>query len=89
MFVMHGPNGVDYHNENVFREIVPAERVVIAHVLDPLFALTISLRTENGKTRLFWDQEFETVEVADKVRAMCGPANEQNLDRMEAVLREG
>lgn len=89
VFVMHGPNGVDYHNENVFREIVPAERVVIAHVLDPLFALTISLRPENGKTRLFWDQEFETVEVADKVRAMCGPANEQNLDRMEAVLREG
>jgi len=86
IFVMHGPNGVDYHNENVFKEIVPAERVVIAHVLDPLFTLTISLLPENGKTRLLWEQAFETVEVAERVRAMCGPANEQNLDRMEAVL---
>ena len=29
VFTMHGPDGTDYPNENVFREIVPARRVVV------------------------------------------------------------
>lgn len=88
-FVMHGPNGVDYANENIFREIQPYSRIVIEHVLDPLFTLTITLTPRGDKTHLAWDQEFENPEVAAKVRQICDPANEQNLDRMEAVLAEG
>jgi uncharacterized protein YndB with AHSA1/START domain len=89
VFTMHGPNGADYHNENIFREIKPAERVVINHILEPVFTLTIMLHPENGKTRLRWNQAFEKAEVAERLRGMCVQANEQNLDRLEAVLREG
>lgn len=38
------------------------------------------------RTRLAWVQEFESPEAAAKLRALVGTANEQNLDRLEALL---
>jgi uncharacterized protein YndB with AHSA1/START domain len=86
VFVMHGPNGVNYPNENVFDEIHSNEKIVIRHIWDPHFTLTVTLAAQNGGTLLRWEQEFETVELAAKLRGMCQPANEENLDRLQTVL---
>jgi uncharacterized protein YndB with AHSA1/START domain len=86
VFVMHGPNGANYANESVFREILPDAKIVIDHVVQPLFRLTIRLSARGDKTHLAWEQVFESPEVAAKLRSICEPANEQNLDRLEAVL---
>ena len=87
-FVMHGPNGVDYPNENVFAEITPPTKVVIDHVVEPLFRLTITLEPSATGTRLHWSQAFKSADVAAKVEHIVVPANEQNLDRLTAeVLR--
>jgi uncharacterized protein YndB with AHSA1/START domain len=87
VFTMHGPNGANYHNENVFREIQPAARLVIEHVLDPWFTLTVTLTARGDRTHLSWVQEFQTPEIAASVRARAGTANEQVLDRLETLLR--
>src|SRR5580692_1162612 len=42
-FIMHAPNGANYPNENVFEEIESPGRVVIRHVSEPKFRLTIGL----------------------------------------------
>ena len=86
VFVMHGPNGIDYANECVFRVVRPDAEIVIEHVVEPWFTLTIKLIPEGSGTLLIWDQKFESAEVAGKVAAICGPANEQNLNRLEAEL---
>lgn len=86
LFVMHGPNGIDYSNECVFRIVRPDAEVVIEHVVEPRFVLTVRLKPHETGTLLTWDQEFETPEVAGKVAAICEPANEQNLNRLEAEL---
>ncbi len=86
VFVMHGPDGSNYPNECVFREIQSDARIVIEHVVAPWFTLTVTLTARGDQTLLAWVQEFESPEVADKVRAICEPANEQNLDRLEALL---
>ncbi|HEX8325105.1 MAG TPA: SRPBCC domain-containing protein [Tepidisphaeraceae bacterium] len=91
VFVMHGPNGADYPNESVFREIQPDTRIVIEHVFRPWFKLTVTLAERRGKadddqTHLVWVQAFESPEMAAKLRPIVGPANEQNLDRLEALL---
>jgi len=86
VFVMHGPNGADYPNESVFREIQPETRIVIEHVVEPWFTLTVTLAPRNGQTHLTWVQEFESPETADQLRHICEPANEQNLDRLQALL---
>jgi uncharacterized protein YndB with AHSA1/START domain len=86
VFVMHGPDGTNYANESVFREIQPDTRIVIEHVVKPWFRLTVSLTARGNQTHLAWDQEFESPEVAERLRPICEPANEQNLDRLQSLL---
>ena len=86
VFVMHSPNGTDYPNENVFREVQPDSKIVIEHIAKPWYRLTVTLTARGDKTHLAWVQEFESVEFAAKMRPICEPANEQNLDRLESLL---
>ena len=86
VFVMHGPNGADYPNESVFREIQPDTRIVIEHVVKPWYKLTVTLTARGDHTHMAWDQEFESPEVAAKMRPLSATANEQVLDRLQALL---
>lgn len=85
IFVMHGPDGQNYPNRCEFL-VTDADRIVIRHVVAPLFTLTVRLQAVAGGTRLTWAQAFDDPAVADALRAICEPANEQNLDRLAAVL---
>lgn len=86
VFVMHGPNGASYPNESVFREIQPDTRIVIEHVVKPWYMLTVTLTAHGDQTHLAWVQEFESPEVAARIRPLSKTANEQNLDRLESLL---
>ena len=86
VFVMHGPNGADYPNECTFREIRPDSRIVIEHVVKPWYLLTVTLTARGDRTHLAWVQEFESPEVAARMRTLSGTANVQVLDRLQALL---
>jgi uncharacterized protein YndB with AHSA1/START domain len=89
-FVMHGPDGTDYPNQNVFAQIAAPERVVVDHPSDTHhFVLTITLADEGGRTRVGWRQVFDTREHRDHVAPVVAAANEQNLDRLAALVRDG
>lgn len=88
VFVMHGPKGADYPNESVFREIQPGTRIVIEHIVKPWYRLTVVLTARGDGTHLAWDQEFESPEVAARIRPLAAAANEENLDRLRALLAE-
>jgi len=85
-FTMHGPNGVDYPNHSVFREIVAPECIVFDHVSGPKFRLIAILAEEEDKTRLVFRMLFETAAECAKVKGFASAANEQNFDRLEAHL---
>lgn len=88
VFTMHGPDGKNYPNESVFEEIISDEKIVIRHIVQPFFTLTVQISgTENG-SRVEWIQEFETEETAQKIANIVIPSNEQNLDRLTAELRK-
>ncbi len=84
LFTMHGPDGANYKNDSVFAEIERPARVVVQHVSEPRFRLTITLAPCPAGTRVGWLQEFENAEVAARVEHIVRPANEQNLDRLTA-----
>lgn len=86
-FVMHGPDGANYPNENVFVELDAPSKIVIQHVSQPRFLLTVTLTAHEAGTAVNWAQRFEDSAVAARVRHIVAPANEQNLDRLLAVLR--
>jgi uncharacterized protein YndB with AHSA1/START domain len=85
-FVMVGPDGACYPNQNVFTELDPASRVVIRHDGQPFFTLTVQLTQVTDGTHLQWQQVFDDVQIAQAVKAMVEPANEQNLNRLTRAL---
>jgi uncharacterized protein YndB with AHSA1/START domain len=85
--VMHGPDGTDYPNENVFAEIEPLKKVVVEHASNPAYRLAISLEPAAGGTTVTWAQTFADPEVARRIEPIVVPANQQNLDRLAAEVR--
>lgn len=87
-FVMHGPDGADYPNESVFVEVVPEQRVVFNHVSSPAFEMSITFSDHGPRTAVGWRQRFASADECRRIAAIAVPANEQNLDRLAALLRE-
>jgi uncharacterized protein YndB with AHSA1/START domain len=88
-FTMHGPNGVDYENLCVFKEIVESERIVLDH-LETVhrFLLSGIFTTVNDGTAIEFRQVFASADECNRIRSFVTEANEQNLDRLEAVLQK-
>ncbi|WP_230969861.1 SRPBCC domain-containing protein [Nitrogeniibacter aestuarii] len=86
VFQMHGPDGQSYANSSVFDAIEPGRRVAVRHDCAPLFTLSITLTAVDEGTALDWVQAFDDAATADAVRARCLQGNEDNLDRLGAVL---
>lgn len=86
-FVMVGPDGARYRNDSEFVE-TSNSRIVVKHLSAPHFTLSITLTNLDTKTRIDWCQRFESAEVCARIRVYAGPGNEQNLDRLEALLQK-
>jgi uncharacterized protein YndB with AHSA1/START domain len=87
-FVMHGPDGTNYPNESVFREVVVPERVVFEHLSEGHhFFMTITFTAHDNRTVVCWRQVFDTAAHKQRIAAFVEQANEQNLDRLAAEVR--
>ena len=87
-FVMHAPGGANYSNESVFAAVERPSRIVIRHESAPRFDLAIALEERSGQTLVGWRQVFPTAAECQRIAALAAHANEQNLDRLAAVVRE-
>ena len=86
-FVMHGPDGKNYANEMVVVVIDPPKKIVLKHVSQPPFLLTVTLEpTDSGGTVVGWNQEFEDPDFARRMETFLKTANEQVLDRLFAEV---
>ena len=81
-FVMHGPDGGNYPNESEFTEIISTKKIVIKHISEPHFILTVSIESSGADSIVYWEQDFENEDIAAKVASIVIPANEENLDRL-------
>lgn len=84
---MHGPDGTDYPNVSTFEKIENHRLVVVRHVSQPHFTLSITLEPVPEGTMVRWEQAFDSAEVAAAVQHIVEPANEQNLNRWQAELQ--
>ncbi len=88
-FTMHAPNGTEYHNEKAFIEVVRPERIVFQH-LGPVhrYRMTLLFAPAGAGARLTWCMLFESAEEVAKLKSFIASANEENFDRLEALLTE-
>jgi uncharacterized protein YndB with AHSA1/START domain len=84
--VMHGPDGANYPNESVFVEVVEPERIVLEHLSEHHFQLTITFEAREAKTLVGWRQVFDTEAERQRIAKVVVEANEQNLDRLAAEV---
>jgi uncharacterized protein YndB with AHSA1/START domain len=84
IFVMHGPDGTDYKNHIVYREVVSPERLVYDHISGPLFRAAVIFDAEGEKTRISMRMLFETAELRKRVAAEFGAVEglEQTLNHL-------
>jgi uncharacterized protein YndB with AHSA1/START domain len=92
-FIMHGPNGTDYPNRIVFREIAPPSRLVYENGWDlpgaPLdFTVVVSLESVDAKTRLSIHMTFRDAEsfrtAVERYGVLDGGTT--TLDRIEEYV---
>lgn len=85
-FVMHGPDGTDYANHSVFREIVAPERLVFEHVSGPRFLAHVTFVPVAAGTKVTFRMLFDSAELCTRLAPIVHDANEQNFDRLAALL---
>lgn len=85
IFIMHGPDGTDYKNHIVYREVVRPERLVYDHISGPLFQATILFDAEGDKTRIRMQMVFDTAELRNRVAEEYGAVEGmlQTLNHLE------
>ena len=89
-FIMHGPDGQDYQNHNVYVEVVRPERIVFDHVTGPLFRATATFEDlGNNKTRVTMRSVFESAALRNKVADEYGAVEgmHQTLARLGEHLK--
>jgi uncharacterized protein YndB with AHSA1/START domain len=86
---MHGPGGAAYPNESEFLEVTPPSRLVFVH-LGPMhrYWMIMTFAPEGAGTRLSWHMQFETAAEIARIGDFIAQANQENFDRLSAVLSE-
>jgi uncharacterized protein YndB with AHSA1/START domain len=88
---MHGPDGTDYPNKIVFKEVVKPERLVWSHGSDEdpdQFISTVTFVAQGKKTEIHMRMVFRSKEHRDMLVEKFGAieGNTQTIDRLEAYL---
>ena len=86
---MHGPDGTDFKNKSIFREIVKYKKIVYEHVTSPKFLATVEFESQGEKTFIKWDMLFESkeqfIQVVKTFKADEGL--KQNIDKLNHYLQ--
>lgn len=92
-FMMHGPNGMDFPNKIVFKEVEKPSRLFYSHGSDDdndpgMFETMVTFEEKNGKTLLTMRAIFASAEERDKVVKEHGAleGGNQTVTRLEAFL---
>lgn len=88
--VMHGPDGTDYKNKAVFKEIIKHKKIVYNHVSGPKFITTIEFEGKGDQTHISWHMLFESKEqfIQTVKTFKADEGLKQNIERLQQYLNE-
>ncbi|HSQ43715.1 MAG TPA: SRPBCC domain-containing protein [Ginsengibacter sp.] len=87
--IMHGPDGTDYKNKSIFKEIVKHKKIVYEHVSGPKFLATIEFEPQGEKTFLKWHMLFQSKEefIQTVKTFKADEGLKQNVDKLGHYLQ--
>ena len=86
--VMHGPDGTDYKNRSIFKEIVLHKKIVYEHISYPQFVATVDFEEQGEQTVINWRMLFESAEDFIKVvkTFKADEGLKQNINKLNLYL---
>lgn len=88
-FTMHGPDGTNFPNRSIFKEIIPHKKIVFEH-FNPHFITTILFESKGNETQVDWTLLFDSAEMFDIIvkAHKADDGLKQNMDKLEKYLSE-
>ena len=89
LLTMHGPDGTNFPNRSIFKEIVPFKKIVFEH-FNPHFITTVVFEEKGEETCMEWSGLFDSAEMLETV-VKAHKADEgmkQNVEKLERYLDE-
>ncbi|HUS03220.1 MAG TPA: SRPBCC domain-containing protein [Chitinophagaceae bacterium] len=89
LMTLHGPDGKNYPNKSIFREIIPLRKIVYEH-LNPDFVATVLFEQKDNKTVMDWSMLFDTAAMRDIVVKTFNADEglKQNVEKLENYLSQ-
>lgn len=86
---LHGPDGTDYTNRSIFKEVIPLKKIVFEH-FNPHFITTVVFESLNDKTVMDWRMLFDSEEMRNIVVTAhkAEDGQKENVEKLEHYLRE-
>ena len=86
--VMHGPDGTDYKNKSVFKEVIKHKKLVYEHISGPKFLATIEFEAQGEKTAIKWHMLFESKEqfIQTVKTFKADEGLKQNVEKLDRYL---
>jgi uncharacterized protein YndB with AHSA1/START domain len=90
-FIMHGPDGTDFKNKSVFKEIIRHKKIVYEHVSGPKFTATVHFDAQDDQTFLSWHMLFDSKEefIRTVKTFKADEGLKQNIIKLESYLTKG
>lgn len=86
--VMHGPDGTNYKNKSIFKEIIHHKKLVYEHITGPKFVATVEFQEQGDQTFITWHMLFESVEefVQTVKTFKADEGLKQNVEKLDVYL---
>lgn len=89
ILTMHGPEKGNYENAVVFTLVVPNKLVSWTRRTQPFFDMSIEFESiDDSNSIIAFRMVYPSKDVCDKMKPFVLPKNEENFDRLEAVLAD-
>jgi uncharacterized protein YndB with AHSA1/START domain len=88
--VMHGPDGTDYINHIIYKEVVKHKKLLFEYRTTPKHVTTVEFTPKGDKTMLYWHMTFENREQFDELIQKVGVDEkmEENVLKLIRFLAE-
>jgi uncharacterized protein YndB with AHSA1/START domain len=89
LLTMHGPDGRNYANKSIFKEVVLHKRIVCEH-FNPDFIATVEFESQHDKTFMKWQMLFDTRELYETVVKTFGADKgmRENVVKLQTYLTQ-
>lgn len=84
---LNGPDGTNYPNRSIFREIIPHKKIVFEH-FNPHFITTVLFDSKGEETLVDWTMLFDSDKMGEIIikAHKAEDGQKQNIERLEKYL---